>query len=388
VSERARRLAEVARVSAKLGVIGFGGPAAHVAMLRVEVVQRRAWVRDDEFVELLGATSALPGPGSTQMVLAVGRRHAGWPGLVVAGACFIAPAASLVVFLAWLYVRYGRVPAVAGVLYGIKPVVVAIVAAAVWGLGRSVADSGPVPVVVGVGAAAAFLGGVDPLVVLGTGAVVVTVWRNRSRLARLAGLVGGARGPHLVVPVLSSAVVRGATTSRRHVGLGSIVAEFAKLGVIVFGSGYVLWAFLQRDLVHQLHWLGTGRLLDAVAAGQVTPGPVFTTATFVGYLLAGVPGGVLATLAIFLPSFVMVAALGPVLARVRRSPWASGGLAGISAAAVGLMAGVGVILAGKAFVDPLTVVVAVVAAALLVLARLNTAWLVLAGAAIGALHSV
>jgi chromate transporter len=275
---------------------------------------------------------------------------------------------------------------VTGVLYGVKPVVVAVVAMAVWGLGRGVVRSGALPAAVGVGAAASFWAGVDPLAVLGAGAVV---WNHRPRRAPggpgawLAGLSSTG---------LAASVDRGAhvthVTHITHVGLRSVVAEFLKLGVIVFGSGYVLVAFLQRDVVHQLHWLGGGRLLDAVAAGQVTPGPVFTTATFVGYLVAGVPGGLLATLAIFLPSFLMVAALGPVVARVRRSRWASGALDGISAAAVGLMAGVGVVLAGKAFVDPLTVVVAVAALAVMARFTVNTAWLVLAGAAVGALHSL
>ena len=387
MNDRARRLAEVARVSAKLGVIGFGGPAAHVAMLRVEVVQRRRWVTDAEFAELLGVTSALPGPGSTQMVIAIGRRHAGWLGLVVAGACFVTPAAALVLLLAWLYVRYGAVPAVAGALYGIKPVVAAVVAGAVWGLGRQVVTSGGVPGVVGVGAAAAFLGGIDPLVVLGAGAAAVAVWRNRSRLSFVKH-AAGAVSPVGAVTALAHHGARAPAGHVAHVRLDRVVVEFAKLGVIVFGSGYVLLAFLQRDLVHQLHWLSGGRLLDAVAAGQVTPGPVFTAATFVGYLVAGVPGGLLATVAIFLPSFVMVAALGPVLTRARRSTWASGALDGVSASAVGLMAGVGVVLAGKAFVDPLTVVVGVVALGVMVLARVNTAWVVLAGAAIGALHSL
>ena len=387
-------LAELALVAGKLGVIGFGGPAAHVAMLRTEVVERRDWLSDGEFLELLGATSALPGPGSTQMVMAVGRRRCGWRGLLVAGACFIAPATAIVLGLAWLYVAYGREPAVGGVLYGIKPVVVAVIVVSLWGLVRSVARSGRVPLATAVAALGAFLAGVDPLVVLGAGAVVVSGWDNRTRLRPVQALVplvpAAVLGRPAGAPGAPGGVV--ADPAHRagalHVGLWPLVREFAKLGVIVFGSGYVLLAFLQRDLVHQLHWLGARQLLDAVAAGQVTPGPVFTTATFVGYLVAGVPGGLLATAAIFAPSFLMVAVLVPVLPRLRRSPWTAGVLDGVAAAALGLMAAVTVPLGRTAFVDPLTVVVA--AGALVVLARWrpNTAWVVLAGGVVGALHSL
>jgi chromate transporter len=389
VSERRSRLLEVAAVSAKLGVLGFGGPAAHVALLRTEVVERRQWISDPEFVDLLGATSALPGPGSTQMVIAVGRRRAGWAGLLVAGTCFIAPATAIVLVLAWLYVSYGHLPAVGGVLYGVKPVVVAVIVMALCGLVAGAARTGAAPVVVAAGAAGGFLAGADPLVVLAVGAVALMVWRNAPRLGARGSVAG------VVLPAVASSQGRGAgavaarrTEAAAHVGLWPLVREFAKLGVIVFGSGYVLLAFLQRDLVHQLHWIGARQLLDAVAAGQVTPGPVFTTATFVGYLVRGVPGALLATLAIFLPSFVMVAVLVPVLPRLRRSSWASGALDGAGAAAVGLMAGVAVPLGRAAVVDPLTAVMAVVGLAALARFRVNTAWLVLAGAVVGVLHSL
>lgn len=386
MSEPGRPLLQVAAVSAKIGVIGFGGPAAHIAMLRREVVERRAWLDDTEFLELLGATSALPGPASTQMVIAVGRRRAGWRGLVVAGACFITPATAIVLLLAWLYVRYAHLPAVGGVLYGVKPVVVAVIAVALWGLGRGIAGGGPVPVVLALGAAGAFFAGLDPLVVIVVAAIATTLWRNRGRLH------GG--GASLLVPVLALATRRAAAAApvapARHasVPLSSVVLEFAKLGIIVFGSGYVLLAFLQRDVVVRLHWLTTKQLLDAVAAGQVTPGPVFTTATFVGYLTDGFPGALLATLAIFLPSFFLVAALVPLLPKVRRSPWLSGALEGVTAGALGLMAGVALRLAASALVDPLTAAVALVALAVLLRWRVNTAWVVLAGAGVGLVHSL
>jgi chromate transporter len=386
VNVRHHHLLEVAQVGAKLGVIGFGGPASHVALLRVEVVERRGWISDAEFLDLLGVTSALPGPGSTQMVMAVGRRRAGVPGMIAGGVCFITPAAAMVLLLAWLYVRYGRESAVGGVLYGIKPVVCAVVVAAIFGLGAGVARAGRLPLVVAVLGAGAYLGGVNPLVVLAVGAAVVCLWDNRARLG------AGGRGAHIVIGVVlgAPAASRAATPGPRtmHAGLWAIALEFAKLGVVVFGSGYVLLAFLQHDLVDHLHWVTSKQLLDAVAAGQVTPGPVFTTATFVGYLTAGAPGALVATTAIFLPSFLMVAAIVPVLPRVRTSPWASGALDGVSAAAVGLMAGVAVQLARAGIVDALTAVVAVATLVALVRFKVNTAWLVLVGGAIGVLHSL
>jgi chromate transporter len=239
---------------------------------------------------------------------------------------------------------------------------------------------------VAVAGAGAYLGGVNPLVVLAGGAAIVCLWHNRARLG-----VGGT-GVWVVLGVLLGAppASRPATPAARtvHAGLWAIALEFAKLGVVVFGSGYVLLAFLQHDLVGHLHWVTSKQLLDAVAAGQVTPGPVFTTATFVGYLSAGAPGAIVATIAIFLPSFVMVAAVVPLLPRVRASPWAAGALDGVSAAALGLMAGVAVQLARAGIVDALTAVLAVATLVALMRFKVNTAWLVLAGAAIGALHSL
>jgi len=385
VSPSRGQLAAVARVATKLGVIGFGGPAAHVAMLRSEVVERRAWLTDAEFLDLFAATTALPGPGSTQMVIAVGRRQAGWTGMVVAGTCFVAPAATSVLVLAGLYVRFHRVPAVAGLLYGVKPVVVAVIAVSLWGLSRGVAAAGALGLVVAGAAGAAFLAGVDPLVALAIGAVVVMLWRNRTAVD---GGAATAVVPGVALALAGHAARRPSAPVTRHVGLWPLAREFAKLGVIVFGSGYVLLAFLQRDLVHQLHWLGSKQLLDAVAAGQVTPGPVFTTATFVGYLVSGVPGAVVATLAIFLPSFLMVAALMPVLARARRSSWVSGALDGAAAAAVGLMAGVAVTLARSGLTDALTAAVGVAALVSLARFRVNTVWVVIAGGVVGVLHSL
>ncbi len=363
---RRRRLREVVGLMAKLGTIAFGGPAVHVAMLRDEAVVRRGWVGEKEFLDLFGVVSVLPGPSSTQLAIVLSRRRAGWPGLVLGGAAFIAPAMVIVLGLAWAYTRYWSTPTGGGVLYGVEPVVVAIVAVALWPLARAALSRGWL-VIVGAGAVAGFFLGLNPLVLLAGAAVVVALVDNRSRF----------RGTPLLVAV---------SASPARPGLAAVLAEFAKLGVIVFGSGYVLLAFLRADLVTHLHWLTERQVLDAVAAGQVTPGPVFTTATFVGYLLGGVPAALVATAAIFVPSFVMVAALEPFVGSIRRSAWLGPALDGVTVAALGLMAAVTVDLARVAVRDALTAVLSGAALAVSVRWKPNAVWLVATGAAVGIAH--
>ncbi len=371
----------------KLGTIAFGGPAVHVAMLREETVRRRRWLEDAEFLDLFGAVSVLPGPSSTQLAIVLSRRRAGWAGLLVGGACFILPAMAIVLAMAWAYVRYGSTPTGGGVLYGVGPVVVAVVAVAVWELARGALvrhrEQGWLAVAglaaVGVAALAGYLVGGNVLVILAAAGLVVTLVANWRRL-RPAGCS--------LLPVLPVGLLATAVPARRHPGLAALAGEFLKLGVVVFGSGYVLLAFLRRDLVADLGWLDTRQVLDAVVAGQITPGPVFTTATFLGYLLGGVPAAVVATAGIFAPSFVLVAVLEPLVGRVRRSPWAGTTLDGITMAALGLMAGVSVDLGRTAITDPLTAAIALVALLVMLRWRPNTAWLVLVGAVIGIAHTL
>jgi chromate transporter len=371
-ASQGRRLGEIAAVMGKLGVTAFGGPAVHLAMLREEAVRRRRWLTDPEFLDLFGAVSVVPGPGSTQLAIALSRRRAGWWGLVVGGACFITPAMLIVLALAWAYARYGSTPTGGGVLYGVEPVVVAVVAVALWKLGRS-ALTQPWYGILEAGALAGYFAGVNVLILLAAAGLVAAAVANRGRL-------------HLAV--LAIPVAAAPAAGRHRPGLLAVAGEFAKLGVIVFGSGYVLIAFLRRDLVTGLHWLSLRQVLDAVAAGQVTPDPVFTTATFVGYLIGGVPAALVATAAIFLPSFVMVTALEPVVGRIRRSAWAGTALGGITVAALGLMAGVTVDLGRAAVSDVLTAALALAALAVLLRWRPNAAWLVAAGAAIGIMHAL
>lgn len=356
----------LARLFLTLGIIGFGGPAAHIAMMRDEVVRRRGWLSDQEFLDLLGATNLIPGPNSTEMAMHVGSVRAGMAGLVVAGLCFIAPAALIVGTLAALYVRYGTTPEAGWVFYGIKPVIIAIVLQALWGLGRSALRSLPLAAIA-VAAFGLYLGGVNELVLLAAAAVVALL------LLRGAGL------PALVVLAVPAAM---ASTG---FNLLKMFLLFLKTGAVLYGSGYVLLAFLRGDFVSRLGWLTDQQLLDAVAIGQFTPGPVLTTATFVGYLLAGIPGAVLATVGIFLPGFIFVALSHPVIPRLRRSRTTGAVLDGVNAAALGLMGGVTLQLGRAALVDVWTVLLAVGAALALLRTRVNSVWLVLAGAAAGLL---
>jgi chromate transporter len=367
-------LGEVARLFLKLGVIGFGGPAAHIALMREEVVRRRRWLSDERFLDLVGMASLIPGPTSTELSIYLGYVRAGWPGLLVGGSCFIGPAVVIVLALAWLYVRYGATPAVTSALYGITPVIIAIVAHAMWGLGRT-AVKGPVSALVGLGVLALALAGVNVLGLLAAGGVVVMLLRARApRAVGLATLtaLGGAGA------ALASTAAGGAPVT-----LGTLFLTFLKIGAVLYGSGYVLLAFLREDLVEGLGWLTDRQLLDAIAVGQFTPGPVFTTATFIGYVLAGWVGALLATVAIFLPSFVFVAASRPLLPRLRRSPRAGAFLDGVNVAALALMAAVTWQLARAAIVDGFTVALLILSAAALLAARVNSAWLIMGGAAAG-----
>jgi chromate transporter len=379
-ASNAAHLREIAAVFLKLGTIAFGGPAAHVAMMEDEVVRKRGWLSRADFLDYLGATNLIPGPNSTELAIHVGFVRAGWVGLVLAGACFIVPAALIVGAIAWGYVRYGALPAVSGLLYGIKPVVIAIVAHALVRLATTALRSARM-VVVAVAAILAAALGVNELVVLGLAAVLAlaaeTASRTHATPRKTLGIVA-AIGPW----ARRSAVAAG-SISALSATPAALFGVFLKIGSVLFGSGYVLLAFLRNDVVVRHHWLTEAQLLDAVAVGQMTPGPVFTTATFVGYVAGGPWGAVAATVGIFLPAFVFVAASGPLVPRLRRSPVAGAVLDGVNAGSLALMAVVAVQLTREALPDLVTIVEAVAALSLLARFRVNSAWLVLAGAVLG-----
>jgi chromate transporter len=367
------RLLEVARLFTRLGFTAFGGPAAHIAMMQDEVVTRRRWVSEQRFLDLVGASNMIPGPSSTELAIHVGHDRAGWPGLFVAGACFIVPAMAIVLGLAWAYVEYGSTPEGEALLNGIAPVVIAIVALALWRLGRTAVRDVPLAIVGAAAVTLAFLGVNEIVLIFGTGLVVMLV-RNATPAVwwRANGFA-----PWLVGASFLAAMADTAVTHWR------LFLTFLKIGAVLFGSGYVLFAFLRSDFVEGLGWLTERQLLDAVAVGQLTPGPLFTTATFIGYVVLGVPGALVATLGIFLPSFAFVAATAPLIARLRRSRWLGAALDGVNVAAVALMLRVTWELGLDAIVDVPTAAIAVVAGAVLRVWKPNAVWLVLAGGAAG-----
>ncbi len=388
-----RALWELARLFLRLGTTAFGGPAVHVGMMEDEVVRRRGWLSREKFLDLLGAVNLIPGPNSTEMAIHIGYLRAGWAGLVVAGACFIVPAMVIVTAIAWAYVQFGGLPEFAGLLCGVKPVVIAIVAQALWGLGRTAVKTRFLAVVGLLAVVAGFLG-VDELSLLLADGMLVALrggliprgtWHVRPILILSAIVCGLFALIHLVPRI----VVDGTA----EFSFSSLFLYFLKVGSVLYGSGYVLLAFLQGDLVGRWHWLSATQLLDATAVGQVTPGPLFTTATFIGYVLGadsgglsgGLIGATVATVGIFLPSFVFVALSGPLIPRIRKSIVAGAFLDGVNVASLALMAVVTWHLGRAAIVDLPTVLLAVVSAILLIRFRVNSLWLILGGALIGVL---
>jgi len=348
------QLTEIATLFLKLGTISFGGPAAHIALMEDEVVRRRRWLSHEEFMDLIGATNLIPGPNSTEMAIHIGLRRAGWAGFLIAGGCFILPATVIVTFCAWLYVRYGSLPEAGAILYGVKPVMIAVVLQALWALGRAALKTKTLLLLAAAAAILNFLG-VNELVIL--------------------------FGAGLLFAFTRSSFVRKSQT--QCFSLAPLFLFFLKTGSVLFGSGYVLLAFLRADLVERWHWLSEGQLLDAIAVGQFTPGPVFTTATFIGYILGRTPGAIVATLGIFLPAFIFVALSGPFIPRIRRSETAGAFLDAVNASSLALMAVVTWQLGHSAVVDVTSLVLAVASAIVLFRFRVNSAWIVLGGALVG-----
>jgi chromate transporter len=377
-------LKELALFFLRLGVTAFGGPAAHIAIMEDELVRRRKWLSREKFLDLLGASSLIPGPSSSELAIHIGYLRAGWAGLVIGGVCFIFPAAILVGIIAWAYVRFGHFPQVAAVLYGVKPVVIAVILQALWGLGRTAVKNWFLAIA-GLVCVALSFARVNVLIILfGTGAILAGIHALSRR-----GKENETKGALSFVPAWRAALARifpwaaftGVTAAIP--GMWSLFLVFLRIGSIVFGSGYVLLAFLRADLVVHRAWVTDAQLVDAVAIGQVTPGPVFTTATFLGYLLRGPVGALVATVGIFLPAFILVAISGPLIPLIRRSTTAGVFLDGVNVASLALMAAVSYQLGRSAIVDWLTGALVIASAVLLLRFRINSAWLVLGGAIIG-----
>lgn len=370
------KLLEVVSLFLRLGFTAFGGPAAHIAMYHDEVVRRRKWLSEQQFLDLLGATNLIPGPNSTEMVIHISYLRAGWPGLILGGLSFILPAVLIVLSLAWLYERYGSLPAAEWLLWGIKPVVIAIIMQALWILGKKAIRS-PLTAAAGLIVLVLYFFHINEVLLLFLGGISVMLLENANRLAKKGEVL-------TLLPFLGMSVPAAAAPFQ----LSTLFFIFLKIGSVLYGSGYVLLAFLRSDLVERMGWLTDQQLLDAIAIGQVTPGPLFTSATFIGYQLGGLSGAILATLGIFLPSFVFVALSNPLIPRLRNSPWAASLLDGVNAVAVGLMAAVTIQLGFSVFIEPVSIMIALAAAILLIRFKVNTTWLIAGGIALGILRAV
>jgi chromate transporter len=370
-------LREVVALFLKLGLTAFGGPAAHIGLMHNEVVKRRKWMDDQQFLDLIGATNLIPGPNSTEMAIHIGFLRAGWAGLIAGGVCFTVPAMLIVLALAWVYVEFGSIVQAGGLLYGVKPVIIAIIVKALIDLGRK-AVKDKLTAAVGIGILILYFVGANEIALLFAGGLVVIAITNLQRLNTLRGVgiffpLAGLGLPTLVVVPFSLPV---------------LFLTFLKIGAVLYGSGYVLLAFLRADFVTQLGWLTDQQLVDAIAVGQITPGPLFTSATFIGYILGGTPGALVATLGIFLPSFFFVVLSNPFIPRIRNSTWVSGLLDGVNVAALGLMAGVTIQLSTTSLVDWLTITMGLISAGLLFRFNFNSTWLIVGGAIVGVISTM
>ncbi|GAP94720.1 chromate efflux transporter [Leptolyngbya sp. NIES-2104] len=382
------RLKQIAALFFKLGVIGFGGPNAHIAMMEDEVVKKRQWLSRDQFLDLLGATNLIPGPNSTELAIHIGYVYAGFFGLVVAGVAFIVPAILITTGFAWLYVAFGTVPQFAFLLYGIKPAVLAIVVDALWRLGKKAIKTRKLFVIAIAVALLVLLGQVNEILALLIGGVLGMLWLqlpDRGKQTKEEANI-------LIASIVTGSALKAtaATVAAIEVSLWKLGWSFLKIGSILFGGGYVLLSFLQGEFVEGHRWLTQQQLLDAIAIGQFTPGPILSTAAFIGFVIAGVPGAIVATIGIFLPSFMFVFALNPLIPRLRQSKWTSAFLDAVNASAIALMAAVTVQLAiatlGKStvpYVDLLAIAIALISAVLALRFRVGAAWLVVGGALIG-----
>ena len=375
-TSRRSRLIEVAALFLRLGFTSFGGPAAYIAIMRNEVVKRYKWVTDQEFLDMLGAANLIPGPTSTELAIYLGYRRVGWMGLILGGVCFVLPAMFIVLALSWVYVHYGTTPLASGILYGIMPVVMAIIAQALWGLGTKAVKNW-LTGIVGLGVVILYMLGTNIIILLLLAGLIVMLGENLSRIKDIpiTGMILPLAGLNLL-------------TTSAPFNLTLLFLNFMQIGATLYGSGYVLLAYLRADFVLRLGWLTDKQLLDAVAIGQITPGPVFTTATFIGYLLGGLQGSIIATLGIFLPSFFFVAIVGLFIRQIRNSRWASSFLDGVNAASLGLMLAVSIQLASAALIDPITIGVALICLIILIRFQTNSTWLIAGGALIGLIHTL
>ncbi len=387
-TQMGKNIGELIKLFFKLGVIGFGGPAAHIAMMEEEVVNRRKWLTRQHFLDLIGAVNLIPGPNSTEMAIHIGYLRGGVSGLIAAGLSFIMPAVIITAILAWVYMEFGRMPQAAVFLFGLKPAVISVILVAVVRLGKTAAKNVRLTVI-GIAVAVSSLLGMNEVVALFTGGIVgigLFVLKDKTHK--------GVKGWGIPLSLQLSSQMAGSWAKTTAAATAATIAGvslwklglfFLKIGSVLYGSGYVLVAFLEGGLVKDYGWLTRQQLLDAIAIGQFTPGPVLSTATFVGYVISGVPGAVVSTIAIFLPSFLFILLLNPLIARLRASKVMSAFLDAVNISAIGLMAAVVISLGRETLTDWRAIVIALVAATAGMRFKVNNAWLILGGAFAGRL---
>ncbi|MEC4891681.1 MAG: chromate efflux transporter [Oscillatoria sp. PMC 1051.18] len=379
------KILELAKLFSKLGAIAFGGPAAHIAMMEDEVVNRRRWITRDRFLDLIGATNLIPGPNSTEMAIHVGYIYGGLSGLFVAGICFIFPAVLITGIFAWIYVEFGNLPQIEPLFYGIKPAVLAIIFGALWRLGKKAVKSRQL-LLIGLGVVPLILLGINEAIALLLGGIVGAIWLKLGKDSPENSASMLVAGLNLSAIFENTIVIAAEVATTVKPALWELGLFFLKVGSILFGSGYVLIAFLEGEVVGKYEWLTQQQLLDAIAIGQFTPGPVLSTSTFIGYLILGIPGAIAATLGIFLPSFFFVAILNPIIPKLRESKWTAAFLDAVNVSAVALMAVVTFRLIVETLFQPLdlfAIAIAIVAGIIVLRWKINAAWIVLGSAAIG-----
>jgi chromate transporter len=373
------KLKEIAFLFLKLGVTAFGGPAAHTAMMEEEVVKKRKWITHEHFLDLLGATNLIPGPNSTEMAIHIGYVKAGWKGLIIAGVCFIIPASIITLIFAFLYKSYGTTPALEPLIAGIRPAIIAVIFAAMYRLSKpQIKNYFTVSVILLV--TVLNIAGVDEILLLLCAGVLGIAWVHREKIITSVSSFFSINIPAIISLIgLINNIVKSSTEAT----ISGIFLFFLKIGLVLYGSGYVLVAYLQGGLVESRHWLTHTQLLDAIVIGQFTPGPVLSTATFIGYILMGIPGALTATTAIFLPSFILVLIAGPIIPKLKKYKSASGFLNGVNAASLGLMLSVTILLSKTALINIGSIIILLLAVVLLVVKKVNATWIILGSAAAG-----
>jgi chromate transporter len=373
-------LREVAQLFLRIGATAFGGPAVYIAIMQRETVRNRHWLDDREFLDMVGATNIIPGPNATEMALYLGLVRAGWFGYVLSGLLFIIPGVLVTLVLAWVYVTYGSLPQIGWVLYGVKPIVIAIVVQALWDLGRK-AVKNALTAIVGIAVIVFYFLGFNEIALLFAGAGVVLLfssWRH---------FIKNDFSALILIPILKAPVVI-FSAIKVQFSQTTLFLTFLKIGSVLYGSGYVLVAFFSSEFVQRLGWLTHQQLLDAVAVGQITPGPIASSATFIGYLMGGWPSALLATLAFFLPSFVFVALISRIVPYLRKKWWSGAFLDGVNITSLGLMAAVTWTLGRAGIIDWFTIALTIVAQFLVFKFKINSTWLILGGALLGVVYKL